>query len=90
AVVHEFQMALLRGFKLLVAHVQFSIGRVLRDGLSEKMAEYRGCGHVAVNVDGDLIVMHKYSLLLSESFYEVSVLFSSCRRRPASRERADT
>src|SRR5258706_14580091 len=68
AVVHELQMALLRGFELLVGHLQFSVGRVLRNRLREKLAKHGGSCHMAWNVDGDLSVMHNASLFMCGSF----------------------
>ncbi len=75
AVVHELQMALLRDFELLVGHFEFSIGRVLRNRLREKLAKHGRRCHVTVNVDGDLSVMHNASLFMCGSFLFVRKRF---------------
>src|SRR5262245_8848629 len=64
SVIHEFQMALLGVFQLLVGHLQFPPGRVLRHGFSEKLTERSRRGHVTVDINNFLTVMHKNSFPL--------------------------
>src|SRR5262249_9023541 len=62
SVIHEFEMALLGILKLFVGHLQFSAWRILRHRLSEKLTKRGGCGHVTVNINDFLTVMHRASL----------------------------
>ena len=61
AVIHEFEMALLGGLQLLIGDFEFATRGILRHDLGEKLAETRGRGHVTVNVDDFISVVHMAS-----------------------------
>jgi hypothetical protein len=50
---------------LLFGHFQFPAWCILRDRFGEELAEWSRCGHVPVNIDDFLTVMHRASLVLS-------------------------
>ncbi len=63
AVVHKLQMALLGVVQLLVGHFKLTTGRILRDRFCEKLAKRRGRGHMAVNVNDFVSVVHVASVV---------------------------
>src|SRR5687767_4003356 len=61
SIVHELEMALLGVFQLFVGHLELATRRILRHRFREKLAKRRGRGHVTVNVDNFLSIVHKGS-----------------------------
>jgi hypothetical protein len=64
SIIHELEMALLGICQLFVRHLKFTAWSILGDGFSEKLAKWRRSGHVTVNVDNFLTVVHKTLLSL--------------------------
>jgi hypothetical protein len=87
SIIHELEMALLGVFQLLVGHFKLAAGSILRHRFREKLAKRRGGGHMTVNVDDFLSVVHNASLFIAAIGFRKAIGYrvSSCRRRPASR-----
>src|SRR5439155_1482612 len=87
SIIHELEMALLSVFQLLVGHFKLAARSILRHCFREKLAKRRGSGHVTVNVDDFLSVVHIASLFIAAIGFRKAIGYrvSSCRRRPASR-----
>jgi hypothetical protein len=59
--IHEFKMALLGVLQLFVGHLELAARSILGDGFGEKLPKRSWSGHMTVNIDDFVTVVHKTS-----------------------------